>query len=163
MTTYMNRKNILLLLIATIIFALPGYADDNNNKKNIDRKEWFEELRQYKHSFLAKELNLTKEQEAKFFPMYDEMDGAIFKINREARGLERKIAKSTGKVSDIEYEKAAEVMYETKSKEGAIEKQYFAKFKTVLTPEQLFKLKRAERKFTDKLMKEHSKAKAGKK
>ena len=60
MTTYMNRKNILLLLIATILFALPGYADDNNNKKNIDRKEWFEELRQYKHSFLAKELNLTK-------------------------------------------------------------------------------------------------------
>lgn len=40
MTTYMNRKNILLLLIATILFALPGYADDNNNKKNIDRKEW---------------------------------------------------------------------------------------------------------------------------
>ena len=50
-----------------------------------------------------------------------------------------------------------------KGKEAAVEKQYFAKFKTVLTPKQLFQLKRAERKFTDKLMKEHSKARAGKK
>ena len=54
-------------------------------------------------------------------------------------------------------------MFETKSKEGAIEKQYFAKLKSVLTPKQLFQLKRAERKFTDKLMKEHSKARAAKK
>lgn len=157
----MKRKNILLLLIAAIIFAMPGYATDN--KKNIDRKEWFKELRQYKHSFLAKELDLTKEQEAKFFPMYDEMDDAMFKVNREARVMEKKITKSSEKVSDLEYEKAAEAMYEVKGKEAAIEKQYFTKFKTVLTPKQLFELKQAERRFTDKLMKEHSKARSGKK
>ncbi|MDE6192125.1 MAG: Spy/CpxP family protein refolding chaperone [Muribaculum sp.] len=157
----MKRKNILLLLIAAIIFAMPGYATDN--KKNIDRKEWFKELRQYKHNFLTKELDLTKEQEAKFFPMYDEMDDAMFKINREARAMEKKITKSSEKVSDLEYEKAAEAMYEVKGKEAAIEKQYFTKFKTVLTPKQLFELKQAERRFTDKLMKEHSKARSGKK
>ncbi len=156
----MKRQNILLSLIVAMLLALPGYAQD---KRNIDRKEWFKELRQYKHDFLAKELDLTKEQEAKFFPMYDEMDNSIWKINHEVRGLERKIAKSDGKVSDLEYEKAAEAMYEMKGKEAAVEKQYFAKFKTVLTPKQLFQLKRAERKFTDKLMKEHSKARAGKK
>lgn len=157
----MKRKNILLLLIAAIIFAMPGYATDN--KKNIDRKEWFKELRQYKHNFLSKELDLTKEQEAKFFPMYDEMDDAMFKVNREARAMEKKITKSSEKVSDLEYEKAAEAMYEVKGKEAAIEKQYFTKFKTVLTPKQLFELKQAERRFTDKLMKEHSKARSGKK
>lgn len=157
----MKRKNILLLLIAAIIFAMPGYATDN--KKNIDCKEWFKELRQYKHSFLTKELDLTKEQEAKFFPMYDEMDDAMFKVNREARAMEKKITKSSEKVSDLEYEKAAEAMYEVKGKEAAIEKQYFTKFKTVLTPKQLFELKQAERRFTDKLMKEHSKARSGKK
>ncbi|MDE6458947.1 MAG: hypothetical protein K2L31_10195 [Muribaculum sp.] len=157
----MKRKNILLLLIAAIIFAMPGYATDN--KKNIDRKEWFKELRQYKHNFLTKELDLTKEQEAKFFPMYDEMDDAMFKVNREARAMEKKITKSSEKVSDLEYEKAAEAMYEVKGKEAAIEKQYFTKFKTVLTPKQLFELKQAERRFTDKLMKEHSKARSGKK
>lgn len=157
----MKRKNILLLLIAAIIFAMPGYATDN--KKNIDRKEWFKELRQYKHSFLTKELDLTKEQEAKFFPMYDEMDDAMFKVNREARAMEKKITKSSEKVSDLEYEKAAEAMYEVKGKEAAIEKQYFTKFKTVLTPKQLFEFKQAERRFTDKLMKEHSKARSGKK
>lgn len=157
---HMKLQKMILSLIMAMVLAIPGYAQE---KQNIDRKEWFKELRQYKHSFLAKELELTKEQEAKFFPIYDEMDDALWKVNRETRGLERKIAKANGKVSDLEYEKAAEAMFETKSKEGAIEKQYFAKLKSVLTPKQLFQLKRAERKFTDKLMKEHSKARAAKK
>ena len=87
----------------------------------------------------------------------------MFKVNREARAMEKKITKSSEKVSDLEYEKAAEAMYEVKGKEAAIEKQYFTKFKTVLTPKQLFELKQAERRFTDKLMKEHSKARSGKK
>lgn len=156
----MKLQNILLSFIVAMLLAVPGYAQD---KPNIDRKEWFKELRQYKHKFLAKELELTKEQEEKFFPMYDEMDDAVWKVNREARGLERKIDKTQGKVSDLEYEKAAEAMYEAKGKEAAVEKQYFAKFKTVLSPKQLFKLKQAERKFMDKLMKEHSRARAGRK
>lgn len=156
----MKLQRILLSLLLAVIFALPGYAQE---KRNIDRKEWFKELRQYKHDFLAKELNLSKEQQDKFFPMYDEMEDAIWKINHDTHRLERKIAKTGGKASDLEYEKAAEAMYEVKGKEAATEKQYFSKFKTVLNPKQLFELKRAERKFMDKLMKEHSKARAGKK
>ena len=66
---------------------------------------------------------------------------------------------SSSEVSDLEYEKAAEAMIEVKGKEASVEEQYFAKFKTVLSPKQLFKLKQAERKFTRELMRQHSKMK----
>lgn len=143
-----------------MLAAAPAQAQE---KQRIDRKEWFEELRRYKHDFLSEQLKLTKEQQEKFFPMYDEMENSIEKVNREARGMEHKIMKAKGNVSDLEYEKAAEAMYEAKGKEAAIERQYFTKFKTVLTPRQLFGLKCAERMFMHKLMKEHSKARAAKK
>ncbi len=142
-----------------MLWILPAHAQDKNN---IGRKEWFEELRQYKHDFLAKELQLSQEQQDKFFPLYDDMENSVESLNRQTRGLEKNIEKADGKASDLEYEKAAEAMFELKSKEGAIEQQYATKFKTVLTPKQMFELKRAERKFFHKLMKEHSKARAAK-
>ena len=40
---------------------------------------------------------------------------------------------------------------------------YFNKFKTILTPRQMYELKKAERKFTQELMMQHSRMRAGKK
>lgn len=155
------RKTLILTLLASILLIAPAVAQE---PKNVDRKEWFKELRRYKHEFLVKELQLSKEQQEKFFPIYDEMENSVENVNRETRALERKIDKAKdSKVSDLEYEKAAEALFEVKSKESAIEMQYLPKFKKVLTPKQLFELKKAERKFTYHLMKEHSKAKASKK
>lgn len=41
--------------------------------------------------------------------------------------------------------------------------EYFTKFKTVLTPKQMYELKKAERKFTQELMMQHSRMRAVKK
>jgi Spy/CpxP family protein refolding chaperone len=125
-------------------------------------KEWMKELRQYKHDMFAKRLNLSREQQEKFFPLYDEMDNSVMELNRNTRMLEDKIVRSKDKVSDLEYEKSAEAIYEMTKKQGEIEMEYFAKFKTILTPQQLFRLKQAERDFSRELMRQHSRARANK-
>jgi len=135
-------------------------ADPQSEK---GRKEWFREFRQYKHEFMIKELNLSKEQQEQFFPLYDEMDKSIHQLNRQTRALEKKIDTSKEPVNDLEYEKAAEALYELKGKEAETEMSYFAKFKTILTPKQMYELKKAERKFTQELMMQHSRMRAGKK
>lgn len=154
-------RKYMTLIIALLISAMGAMAQDNASKPDkAERARWFKKMSEYKHEFIAKELDLTKEQQTKFFPMYDEMESATRKLNHDTRALERKVTASGEKTTDIEYEKAAEAMFELKAKEGAVEQSYLKKFKTVLTPRQLFKLKIAERKFTKQVMHHHSKAKA---
>ncbi|MCM1518845.1 MAG: Spy/CpxP family protein refolding chaperone [Pseudoflavonifractor sp.] len=154
-------KKYITLIIAVLITAMGAMAQDNASKSDkAERARWFKKISEYKHEFIAKELNLTKEQQNKFFPLYDEMETATRRLDHDTRALERKVRASGDKTTDIEYEKAAEAMFELKAKEGAVEQSYLKKFKTVLTPEQLFKLKIAERKFTKQVMHHHSKAKA---
>ncbi len=147
------KKYILFILIAAIL-PIASFAQDNNHK------QWWKEMQEYKMNFIAKEIGLSEEQKEKFFPIYNEMEAAIFKLNKETRELEKKISSNKQDVSDIEYEKAAEAMFELNAKEGSIEESYFTKFQSVLTPKQLFKLKIAERKFTREVMKHHNRMKS---
>lgn len=146
------KRVILFTLLMLIISTLPAAAD---KKQNTERQQWFKELSQYKRDFMTKELSLNEQQQKKFFPIYEEMERKIMKANDETRALERKIDHSKEKVSDLEYEKAAEAQFEVKAREAAIEASYLPKFKQVLTPKQLYKLKHAEKKFTRELMKQH--------
>lgn len=148
----------LLFIILTIAAIAPFNTISADNKKKADRKEWFAQMRQYEHEFIADEIDLSKEQKEKFFPIYDAMKDELHKVQRETRQLERSVAKNDN-ATDVEYESAAKALIELKQKESAIELIYFDKFKEILSAKQLFKLKKAERKFTNKLRKEHHKKK----
>ncbi len=156
------KRNFILSFIFILIAQLSTISAQNKPSKQ-DREKWFQEMREYKHSFLTKELDLSEEQQKKFFPLYDAMEKETFKLNRETRHMAKNLKKSENDISDIEYEKAAEALFELKSKEGQIEMNYFNKFKDVLTKKQLFQLKGAERKFTNKIMKHHNRKKHDKK
>ena len=71
-----------------------------------------------------------------------------------SRELERRTI-DTPDASDTELEAAAQAVFDLKQKEGRIEAEYFEKFKEILTPRQLLKLKSAERKFAQYLMRHH--------
>lgn len=152
------KQSAIIAFILILFTSASSFAQNN-----VDRKKWLKEIQEYKHEFLIKELDLTKEQQEKFLPMYDEMDCKIRQVNDQARDYQRKVRQMKDKASELEYEKAAEAQFEVKAKEGEIEKSYFSKFKTVLTPKQLFRLKHAEWKFTKELMKQHSRMKSERK
>lgn len=152
----MKRISILILLIISIAeFAI---ADKPEKKDKSDREQWFKEMREIKHNFLIKELDLTSQQQKEFFPVYDAMESEFQKIHRETRKLQRDIKKKKAdEVTDLEYEKAAEALFEIKSRESQIEIKYFQQLKSVLKPRQLFLLKGAEDKFMRHLMKQRQK------
>lgn len=123
-----------------------------------DRRKWMTEMRNFKHEFLAKDLNLTKEQQQEFFASYDEMEDRIDRLNAETRDLEQRIMTDSD-ASDVEVDAAARAVYQLKSEESKIELEYFDRFKEILQPRQLIKLKNAERKFTQQLMIHHRRLK----
>jgi len=148
----MKRILIVILIIAT--FA-PFMCVEAKKNSKADKKEWFAKMRQHKHDFIEDELDLTDEQEDKFFPMYDAMEDELHKLNRETRKLEKQVADKNA--TDVEYDAASKAIIELKKKEADIELKYFDKFKTVLSSKQIFELKRAEKKFTRKIMNAHNK------
>lgn len=149
----MKKVAILFtFLIAALMLPAVMQAQRNSGR---NRESWMKEIQQYKNDFIAKKLELTDEQRAKFLPLYNSMDEEIRKVQEESERLSRQTMGKEDKATDLEYEKAAEAMYELKGRENAIEMKYFEEYKTILTPQQLFKLKDAEKDFTRELMKQH--------
>ena len=151
----LTYKHVTILsLVLTIFVASPCVMAQRNGQRvpsENQRQEYLENLRNYKHDFFKKDLNLTREQENSFFRAYDQMDEELLKIGDETRALERKISNDAG-ATDTEIESAARVLFEQKKKEGEVELKYFEEFKKILTKRQLLKLKDTERKFNRALL-----------
>lgn len=146
----MKNLTVLFLVFCSAFLA---FAQDDSDRANDDRrKQFFKEVRDYKHNFLAKELSLTKEQQKEFFAVYDEMEDAVATLNEETRDLEKKIAENIDQASDLELEKATEAIFDLKVKEGEMEKAYAEKYRQILSKRQLFLLKSAERNFNRDLL-----------
>lgn len=121
------------------------------------KARYISEVKAYKHDFLSRDLELSHEQQKEFFSLYDELEDAILKLNNETRELEQEVS-SDLEATDTEIEAATSAIFNQKVKEGQLELEYYGKFKEVLSPKQLLKLKSSERKFNQTLMKHHRRA-----
>ena len=152
-------KKLVFVLLLTLFASYQSVEAQQRRRLTAeDRQKYLSEMRQYKHDFLVKELELTRDQQNTFFTVYDKMEDELTQLADDTRMLEDKVT-ADDKASDVEIEAAARAMFEQKSKEGEIEKSYFDRFKGILSPRQLLNLKNAERKFTQQLVRQHGKAK----
>ncbi len=152
--TSLSMKLIYAISIAlALCCACPAFA------QNRERKQFRDDIREYKHNYFRQKLDLTREQANAFFDIYDQMDDAVTALNDEARSVETKIYEAPeGSVTDLEYENATRILLEVKQKEADIEKEYYAKFESILNKRQLFELRKVERDFTIQLLRYHRKA-----
>lgn len=154
----MKRISAILLSVLCALLAFNSVAQRQGKPlTDEDRQRIRSEIRSYKHEFLARELEMSREQQREFFPVYDEMDEAVDRINFETRELERKVSQKAD-ASEVEIEAAARAVFSQKSAEGEVEKQYFDRFRQILSGKQLLRLRKAERKFTQRLMRHHRRA-----
>lgn len=148
-------KRVYLILVL-VVAMMVGSAVTFAQTKTSDKGQWLDQVRQYKRSYFIKELNLSKDQQQKFFALYDEMENQTTRLEEDTRAMERRITQA-GDASDVEYEKAAEAMFDLKLKQAEIEKGYMEKFSAVLSAKQLFELKVAERQFARDMVRQHNK------
>ena len=138
-------------LILTIMFAAVWSVSAQNRE---ELGQWMDQMRQYKRTYFTKELDLSKEQQQKFFPLYEEMEDETTRMEDETRAMERRVAEAPD-ATDLEYEKATEALFDMTVKQAALEKGYMEKFRDILSPRQLFELKGVERKFARDMMRQH--------
>ena len=148
-----------LLPMMLMIIAASVSAQGPGRPGSKDREKWNHEIRQAKIEFISRELELKGQTKEQFQKLYEKMDKEITDLNEQTHTMSRNLRKKGKEATSLEYEKAAEAKFELKGRENVIEMKYYKEFKQTLTPEQLFRIKDLERKFNQKLMKEHSKAK----
>lgn len=148
------RKVFTFITLSILCLCSSAQALAQTALSDADRQRWMSELRQYKHEFLTKELNLTSEQQDAFFELYDQMEDEIEQLNAQTRALQQKIEEND-EATDLEITNAARTIFELKRAEGQIEMTYFDRFAKILTPRQLLLIKNAERKFTQQLVNHH--------
>jgi len=145
-------KHFIFTILSLLILLCPQYADAQKNISDAQRKQYAEKLLAFKHQILTRELDLTRDQANKFFPIYDKMEAELERIGRETRILEQKTLNNPT-ATTLECESTAYALFEQKKNEAEIELRYFEQFKNILEPRQLLKLKSAERKFRAEILK----------
>ena len=135
--------NVFAFLILTL-FTITGAQAQRRSEDEIKR------IQDAKVAIITNRLNLTPEQSAGFWPVYNEYS----QRRREIHRAQRKIIndkKAEGKTDDQVLGNLKEVQ-DLRQKELDLEKEYQSKFLKVITAAQVIELYKAERTFNDMLL-----------
>lgn len=135
-------------MMAMLLMSVPAYAD--RKKKANSGENWRKEMHDFKLRFLAQEMKLREDQQKQFITVYTQMtEEKEANMNQVRRAMVR--VKKLDNPTDADYTAANDEMIRGHEQDLAIEKKYEERFKTFLSPKQIFSMKEAERKFREKL------------
>lgn len=140
----MKRVYLILMLILTVI--LPMSAKKDGHKGNNRHKEVLE----FKMKYLAQEMELTKEQQPRFFDLYAKMSNEKHAAYKSVRHLEKEI-KNNPKASEADYRNLSTATENARRKEMEIDRRYEQEFTKFLTPKQIYKMREGEKTFRKKM------------
>lgn len=142
----------LIVLILSLVMVAGVYAQAQGTQDN--KRPSIEEFMMMKTNFIIKDLQLSAADSAKFVPMYRQYQKEKGELMRSATGghaIGRKLMKHET-VTDEDYLAAARGEVDYKAKDAELAKKWLSKFESVLTPQQLFTLLRAEEHFAADMM-----------
>lgn len=148
----MNRIIFTTFALFLILSSLSISAQQEKYHKLFNRKEFVEK----RNAYIIATVGLTPEEAAKFIPLCNELEEKKFELGKQCRKLFDEI-RNKENPTEAEYETAINCRLETEIKEAQLKKEYFEKFKKILSAEKLFKYQSAERTFTLKFMENHRK------
>lgn len=122
-------------------------------REGKDHEEMSEQLKAMRVAMITQNLNLSADEAAKFFPIYNEYSTKRENIKKQLKQNRRESRNLTGTKLEASFKKG----FELREQELALDKLYFEKFKTVISVEKIMELYRTERQFRRMLLKELSK------
>lgn len=139
------RKWIVLLLIVCAFAPLLQAAD------GVDQHLTPDEFRAKQQEFIIKEAELSKEEAAKFFPLYFELQAKKKEINDKTWKSLREGKDDT--TTEARYGEIMSGFYDSRLASDQLDKAYFVRFKTILSNKKLYLVQKAELRFNRELLK----------
>jgi hypothetical protein len=128
--------------------SVPFVGFSQDKKADFEKKR--EEVKAQKVAFITGKVKLTPEEAQKFWPLYNEMDEKKIQMNREFWQLRKANKGKEGEKPN--YEKINEANVNLVLKEAELQKEYYAKYKQILSAEQIYNLFKAEKDFHKQLL-----------
>lgn len=144
----MNKIFFITFASVMLLFPLKGYTQEKDKTNNQFDKGSFLEKRS---AFITAELGLTPEEAALFIPLCEELQQKKFEAGQQCRKLSREM-RSKNNPTGADYTKAMDECLNASVKEAQLEKEYYERFKEILSPEKLYKYKDVEHKFMREFM-----------
>ncbi len=146
----MKRKVLLTVLV--LVLTLPVFAQEKSKDCPVDKKELQAKIMKMKKATFTKNLKLTKEEAAKFWPVYEvydkEMNDAIEKLH----SIKAKY-KDVEELKEAEAEIIIKTELETEKNILAIKTIYYEKFQEILPQTKVAKLILEEKKLMHQIRK----------
>ncbi len=140
-------KRLIILSFMICSFVSMTMAQEKGNQHRLSPSEF----REKQQMFITDKANLTKEEAAKFFPLYFQLQDKKKKLNDKAWNLIRE-----GKQDDVteaQYNEILEEVYDSRIAVAELEKSYYLKFKKILPAKKIFLIQKAEMRFHRELLK----------
>jgi hypothetical protein len=148
----MMRKKLYTTLLFLCFGLVLGFAQDSNHGKKSKEK-----IKKLKIAYFTENLSLTKNEAEKFWPIYNAYDDR----NHDLRGKGfSKIKKEVDDMEDMSEAEAQEVLNRLEALETQVyenKKDLMKNLRAVLPAKKIIQLKKAERDFNRKLMKQFRK------
>ena len=144
----MNKIFFITFVAISVLLSFNATAQEKKEQRHFDR-EAFEARR---NAFITAEVGLTPEEAAQFIPLCNELRQKKFEVGRQCRKLSKEIRHKENP-TDADYNKVIDECLDVEIKEAQLEKEYFERFKKILSPEKVYKYRNAEYKFVRNFMK----------
>lgn len=140
------RKLIALVVLLCGFMPVLWAAD------GCDQRLSREEFRAKQKAYITQQAGLTKDEAAKFFPIYFELQDKKRKLNDESWSLIRK--GKDGKTTEAQYGEILEKVCDNRIAADRLDKSYMQRFKKILSNKKLFLVQRAEMRFHREMLKD---------
>ena len=140
-----NITAILLLFITSLVFAQPQF------------KQKKEQIKALKIAYITEEVQLTSEESAKFWPLYNAYEDKQKDLRHEKLRsyMDRLDGGEIDKMNDKEATAFLNQMETTEDELYQLRKKFISNLKGVIAPVKIIKLKKAEEEFNRKLLKQY--------
>jgi hypothetical protein len=145
-----KMRRLIVLLIA--VCGLAAVAHAGYGHQQFLTPEQFQEKQR---AYITEKAGLTAEEADKFFPLYFELQKRKNELNAQARDWMQKGRKEN--ITDVEYGKILEGVYDARIAINELEKAYLTKFRKVLSNKKLYAVQLAEVRFNRDLLREMQK------
>lgn len=147
-------KNRLVSLYILLLACISLNAQDRGKDKSFD----LEKFKATKMAYLVQEAGITPEEAVQLTPLYFEMQEKRFKLMMKARSKSKNINGNSCPSND-ECIKMLDEILDNQIEDANIEKAYYQKFKKILSPQKILKLKHADFRFAHEMLKQKDKRK----
>ncbi|MBX7164099.1 MAG: hypothetical protein K1X49_10410 [Saprospiraceae bacterium] len=146
------------LFTCMILMTLSLISIAQNNPEKTNKQQLLEKIEAQRSAYITSKLDMTSEESAKFWPLYNEYSRKRMELKKENK------AQNTDNLSEQESRMELDEQIESQEKALALKKSYYEKFKAVLPAAKLAKLESAEQEFRREILrqiKERNKSNSG--